>query len=201
MPDPVSVRPDRGFLRGILSEGGEDLKKCFQCATCSVVCELSEGDRPFPRKEMIWAQWGLKDKLAGDPNIWLCHQCGDCSTRCPRGARPGDVLAALRRQSVLHYSVPRFFAGWVNRSALIPLLMLIPAVLLGLALLIRDPISEALEIGAPHGFYAEFIPHWLLNGFFSTFTGLTFLAVGATAAVLLYRDLARFDSGSPQPPA
>ncbi len=177
MPDPVSVRPDRSFLRSILAEGGEDLKKCFQCATCSVVCELSERDSPFPRKEMIWTQWGLKDRLAADPDIWLCHQCGDCSTRCPRGARPGDVLAAVRRQCVLHYSVPRFFAGWVDRSAFVPLLILIPAVLLGLAIWIRDPLGEALSVGEPHGFYAELIPHWLLIGFFSFFTGLTFLAV------------------------
>ena len=94
MPESYAVKPDRQFLHRILDEGGEELKHCFQCATCSVVCELSNGCAPFPRKEMIWAQWGLKDRLVADPDVWVCHQCNDCSTRCPRGARPGDRAAA-----------------------------------------------------------------------------------------------------------
>ena len=86
MSEPYAVKPDREFLHRLLDEGGEDLKKCFQCATCSVVCELSNERKPFPRKEMVWAQWGLKDRLVADPDVWLCHQCSDCSTRCPRGS-------------------------------------------------------------------------------------------------------------------
>jgi quinone-modifying oxidoreductase subunit QmoC len=174
------VRPDRAFVETLLASGGGDLKRCFQCATCSVVCDLSNG-RPFPRREMLWAQWGLRDRLVADPAVWLCHQCNDCSTRCPRGARPGDVLAAVRQQAIRHFAVPRFLATWVNGSATLPLVLLAPVLLMAGALLARDPLARLLGTGPEHGLYAEFFPHWLLIGFFGLFTGLA--AVAAVAGV------------------
>ena len=142
MPAPYLVKPDRDFLHRILDEGGGDLKQCFQCATCSVVCELPNGRELFPRKEMIWAQWGLKDRLVADPDIWLCHQCNDCSTRCPRGARPGDVLGAVRRQCVQHYAVPNLLGKCAGNVKCLSLMLLAPVALLALAWLIKGPISR-----------------------------------------------------------
>ena len=83
--------------------GAHDFKKCFQCATCSAVCTLSNDDFAFPRKQMIAAQWGLKDKLMGDPAPWLCFYCGECSKNCPRKANPGETMMALRRYLTAEY--------------------------------------------------------------------------------------------------
>lgn len=178
------VRPDRKFVEALIASGGGDLKKCFQCATCSVACELAPDHKPFPRKEMIWAQWGLRDRLVADPDVWLCHQCNDCSIKCPRGARPGDVLAAVRQQAVRHYAAPRIISSWVNDVRMMPVMLLITAGLLGVALLARGPVESAMGWTEHHGFYAEFFPHWLLNTFFPFFTMLSFL--------LLLVGLARF---------
>ena len=176
MPDAIVLRPDREFLKSVLAEGGADVKKCVQCATCSVVCELSTGRKPFPRKEMLWAQWGLKEQLLADPDVWLCHQCNDCSTRCTRGARPGDVLAAVRHQAVKHYAAPRFLAEWMNQYKTLPLMIVIAAALVAFALIVRGPLEAALPFGEPHHeFYADFFPHWLLIGYFSTLWGLAIL--------------------------
>ena len=49
------------FVRALEESGGESLKKCYQCATCSVACPLAPANAPYPRKEMVWASWGLKD--------------------------------------------------------------------------------------------------------------------------------------------
>ncbi|NQT37506.1 MAG: quinone-interacting membrane-bound oxidoreductase complex subunit QmoC [Planctomycetes bacterium] len=177
MPDPYPVKPDREFLHRILDEGGENVKKCFQCATCSVVCNLSTGENPFPRKEMIWAQWGLKDRLMADPDVWRCHQCNDCSTKCPRGARPGDVLAAIRQQTVQHYAVPQVLAQWLSQVKYLPLVLLAPVILMAMALAARGLLGKSSH----YGFFAELFPHWLLIAFFSTIT--TAVAAGVVMGV------------------
>ncbi|QTA79425.1 Quinone interacting membrane bound oxidoreductase, subunit C [Desulfonema limicola] len=129
MTDRYLVEPDIGFINEVIGLGGEDLKKCYQCATCAVACPISPDNKPFPRKEMIAASWGLKDKLVGNADIWLCHNCGDCSTLCPRGAKPGDVLAAVRSYAVQEYAQPKKLANMVNDPKKLPQLLAIPAVL------------------------------------------------------------------------
>jgi quinone-modifying oxidoreductase subunit QmoC len=179
MSQALLLKPDSKFVEDIVKSGGGDLKKCYQCATCSVVCELSTETAPFPRKEMIWAQWGLRDRLITDPDIWRCHQCNDCSIRCPRGARPGDVLAAVRQKSIEHHAFPNFLARAVNQVKFYPLLLvMVPALLLTLALVLRGPVEAILPF-EEHGdaFYAGFFPHWLLIGFYSSFTTISFLGL------------------------
>ena len=186
MTETYVVKPDADFIQRIIDGGGGDLKQCFQCATCSVACELAEGqNRPFPRKEMIWAQWGLKDRLLADPDIWQCHQCNDCSTKCPRGARPGDVLNAVRQEAVQHYAVPGFLGRLIGQGNIVPLLLL-PVILLGLALFARDSLwdsGQGVLIYLHHdGFYSDLFPHWLLIGFYSFFWGLAMVGGGVGAA-------------------
>jgi len=128
------IDPDLQFIRYLEKSGGESLKKCYQCATCSVVCELSPEERPFPRKEMLWAQWGQKERLIHDPDVWLCHQCNDCTIRCPRGARPGDVLAAVRAYIYEFFTFPRFMGKALATPFALPLLFLFPILIIaGLA--------------------------------------------------------------------
>jgi quinone-modifying oxidoreductase, subunit QmoC len=129
MSDAYLVEPDVGFIEEVSKLGGQDLKKCFQCATCSVACPISPDTKPFPRKEMLAASWGLKDRLIGSGDIWLCHNCGDCTTLCPRGAKPGDVLAAVRAYAVSAYAIPKALGKAVNSAAMLPLLLTLPAII------------------------------------------------------------------------
>ena len=134
MADATMVKPDLNFIKDVRTLGGDSLKKCFQCATCSVVCKLSPEDKPFPRKEMIWAQWGLKDRLMKDPDVWLCYNCNDCSVHCPRGAKPGEVLAAIRNYSFINFAFPRLMGKVLSQARYLPLLFGFPIILLWLIL-------------------------------------------------------------------
>lgn len=137
------VEPDLELIRAVRRAGGDNVKKCMQCATCSVVCNLSPESRPFPRKEVLMAQWGERDALMADPDVWLCHQCNDCSTHCPRDARPGDVLAAVRSYAYRHYAFPAFMGKALASPKALPLLVAAPVAILLALMLIFAPTTAA----------------------------------------------------------
>lgn len=167
------IHPDVSFIQEVTRSGGADLKKCFQCATCSVVCTLSPEDHPFPRKQMIETQWGLKERVLGDPAIWLCHNCGDCTKLCPRGARPGDVFGTLRRQAIQHFAWPGFMGRLVNNPKALVLLVLIPVLLFG-SQWMWGPEAQSVNIGEME--FANEYPLPLLETLFFTIAGLVVAA-------------------------
>ena len=159
----TTISPSRAFRQELVRRGAGDAARCFQCATCSGACELASAERAFPRRQMLWAQWGLADRLAADPTIWLCHQCNDCSQRCPREARPGDAMQAIRSLMVEEIGAPRFAARLVGRAAATwPLLIGLPV------------LFWALFIQAVNGFavprtplvYGDVVPVWMIYAVF-----------------------------------
>jgi quinone-modifying oxidoreductase subunit QmoC len=164
------IEPDLSLIREVKRAGGDTVKKCFQCATCSVVCNLSPNEKPFPRKEMLLAQWGQTDKLVKDPDVWLCHQCNDCSTYCPRGARPGDVLAAIRSYIYKYFAFPSFMGKALANPNALPVLFLVPVmILLGCVFLFAPQAPDGsflfMQAGQPIDFNI-FLPHSSVDALF-----------------------------------
>jgi quinone-modifying oxidoreductase subunit QmoC len=186
MAETYVIDPDLDFINKVGALGGEDLKKCYQCATCSVACAISPDTKPFPRKEMIAASWGLKDKLVGNADIWLCHNCGDCSTRCPREAKPADVLAALRTYTIEEYAQPKVLARALKDPKKLPILMAIPAILF----LVVGSITGLLDFTPD---LSEGIKHYK---FFSTWlVDMHMLPAAGFAAAVFGRGRKRFLAG------
>ena len=200
------AQPDLGFIAEVRGLGGETLKKCYQCATCSVACPIAPEDSPFPRKEMIAASWGLKDKLVGNADIWLCHQCGDCTDLCPRGAAPGDVLAAIRSAAITEYATPKPLAKAVNDPSKLPLLLGIPAAWFALLAIITMNFGGTME-KIFHALFGDILGgrlHWshahegaehviAHANFVSTwFVDITFVPAATFAAVIFFLALKRF---------
>lgn len=190
MTERFVAEPDLEFVHEVIGLGGDSLKKCFQCATCSVVCPISPDLKPFPRKEMIAASWGLRDKLTKDMDIWLCYQCGDCSTMCPRGAHPGDVLSAVRSYAIQEYSPLKSVGKAVNDPKKLPVLIGIPAILFAVLAFINVNMSGVMEsiFGAiglewSHAHegehvlaHADFFSTWFVDLVFVPLAGLVVLA-------------------------
>jgi quinone-modifying oxidoreductase subunit QmoC len=193
MTETNILLPDIEFIREIKSAGGDTLKRCFQCATCSTVCSLSPNEKAFPRKEMLWANWGLKDRLLTDADIWLCHQCYDCSVKCPREAKPSEVLTAVRSYIFKSYAYPKLIGKALAKKDYLLLLLLIPALLLLLFLLaihncrfdfLQDEVVE----------YSQFFPHKYLEPLFMGGNFLIFVFAG----IGLFRFWKGLNSGLPK---
>jgi quinone-modifying oxidoreductase subunit QmoC len=170
------------FREAFAKRGGEAVTRCYQCATCSSVCELAPAGAPFPRRQVLWAQWGLVDRLTADPGPWLCHQCNDCSVRCPRDVAPGDIMAAVRGMIVELLAFPRAFGKLVaNARTTWPLLVFGPLLfwilLLGatghLVIPAVDPHLGALD-GRFH--YEALVPHYLIYAVYFTATAWVLIA-------------------------
>jgi quinone-modifying oxidoreductase subunit QmoC len=168
-----AILPSPAFRQELARRGGATVTRCYQCATCSAVCELATPEAPFPRRQMLFAQWGLEEQMAADPAVWLCHQCNDCTQRCPRDARPGDVLQAVRALAVEKLAFPNFLGAFVGRaSATWPLLLALP-ILFWIALL-----AGTGHLALPPEFHAyeQLVPHGMLYGVFFPVAGWAVLA-------------------------
>jgi quinone-modifying oxidoreductase subunit QmoC len=164
MGEANRVKPDLSFIRELKKAGGDTMKQCYQCATCSVVCPQSSDGSPFPRKEMIWAGWGLKEKLVSDPDIWLCHHCGDCTTYCPRGAKPGEVLGSIRKQAIEHYAPVKFFAKAVNDKGSLLKILAFPVVILLIGAVLTPVLNKTLPYH--QGAFGAFMNTWFVDATF-----------------------------------
>jgi len=113
--DSIDVKPlriDPSFKREVMKEdGGETLKVCFQCGTCTSSCPTARfSDSYRPRTILRMAQLGIREKTLSSPTLWLCTACFTCTDRCPQGVEVANVLRVLRNLAVREGEVPRIYS-------------------------------------------------------------------------------------------
>ena len=144
-----------GFIEEIKALGGESIRKCYQCGSCTANCPLTGQIKAFPRRTIRLVQLGLGERALRSPDIWLCSACSTCKAACPREADPGEIMAALRR---LAYSKYSWLPGPTRNLTTSPKLVLIltgilGAILLGLVYSASQFSSTATTVN-----FATFIP-------------------------------------------
>jgi len=106
MIDSKSLDPD--FKHLIASEpGGENIKKCFSCGTCTAGCPVREvTDRYNPRKIIRMAILGLRKEVLSSQFIWLCSSCYTCYERCPQNVKIPELMNAIKNIAVREGYLP-----------------------------------------------------------------------------------------------
>jgi len=97
-----SKKLDPNFKYEVAKEfGGEEIKHCFSCGTCTVGCPVRELDETYnPRKIIRMVLLGMRERVLKSEFIWLCSQCYTCYDRCPQGVRLTDIMTALKNIAV-----------------------------------------------------------------------------------------------------
>ncbi len=106
MIDSKTLDPTFKFL--IAAEpGGENIKKCFSCGTCTAGCPVREvTDRYNPRKIIRMALLGMKEEVLSSQFIWFCSSCYTCFERCPQDVRIPELMNAIKNIAVREGHLP-----------------------------------------------------------------------------------------------
>jgi heterodisulfide reductase subunit C len=89
---------NRDLMKKVVAEGGESaaISACMQCGTCSGGCTNIDRMDMSPRTLILMIQRGEWEKVLKSNTLWLCTSCYTCTSRCPRGVRPADVIEAVK---------------------------------------------------------------------------------------------------------
>jgi heterodisulfide reductase subunit C len=90
--------------------GGEQIKVCYSCGTCTAGCPVTEVDpRYSPRQIIRQVLLGQREAVLSNELLWYCETCYACSVYCPQNVKFGDVMRALREMAVAEgYWKPAF---------------------------------------------------------------------------------------------
>jgi len=81
--------------------GGENIKRCFACGTCSAGCPVRAIDDKYnPRKIIRMVLLGMRERVLKSDFIWLCATCYTCAERCPQDVKLVDIMTVLKNMAV-----------------------------------------------------------------------------------------------------
>ena len=92
----VKVKEESTFLEEVCSiPGGERIRSCIQCGTCSASCPNAGKMEYTPRELIAMIRDGKKEEVLASNSMWYCASCYLCTVRCPRDIKPTDLMHAL----------------------------------------------------------------------------------------------------------
>ena len=74
---------------------GENLYACYQCGKCSAGCPMVDQMDLLPNQVILYVIRNDKSVVEAK-TPWICAQCYQCGTRCPRNVDITKIMEALR---------------------------------------------------------------------------------------------------------
>ncbi|HEX78133.1 MAG TPA: 4Fe-4S dicluster domain-containing protein [Dehalococcoidia bacterium] len=97
--------------------GGEGIRLCIQCGTCTASCPNASRMEHTPRELIAMVRAGMGKEVLSSNSMWLCLSCYLCTVRCPRGIKQTDLMHALECLAVRqHLSTARTRTPIMYRS-------------------------------------------------------------------------------------
>ena len=72
------------------------LKKCYQCARCSGVCQISKVQKFTPSRIIQLILEGFEDDVLNSGVLWDCLMCNSCLQMCPKDINFADIARIAR---------------------------------------------------------------------------------------------------------
>lgn len=98
--------------------GGEGIKVCIQCGTCTASCPNADRMEHTPSELIAKARAGMKKEVLSSNAMWYCLSCYLCVVRCPRDVKITRLMHVLEslseRSRVLnkHTTTPVMYRGF-----------------------------------------------------------------------------------------
>ena len=80
--------------------GGEGIRLCIQCGTCTASCPNADRMDHTPSQLIAMVRAGMKKEVLSSNAMWHCLSCYLCTVRCPRGIKQTDIMHALESLAV-----------------------------------------------------------------------------------------------------
>lgn len=89
------------FVRAVYGiPGGDKIKECIQCGTCSASCPTTHAMNYAPREIIPAFRAGLLERVLRSNTIRLSASCYSCTVRCRSGIKLTDIMYELKRLAI-----------------------------------------------------------------------------------------------------
>ena len=96
-----SVTRDEDFIDTICTiPGGEGIRLCIQCGTCTASCPNADKMEHTPSELIAMARSGMREAVLSSNAMWYCLSCYMCTVRCPRGIKLTGLMHAFEYLAV-----------------------------------------------------------------------------------------------------